>query len=216
MWDLWPPMVPYFKKFIQRNKTKLVFCTQRQTVEKLSKECPGVEFVWIPEGIDVSLYSKGLPLHKRSVDLFSYGRKNSILDDLESIQCKKLLSSSGFSFKKLTDTLQDSKITLCVPRCDTCPEQAMGIETLTQRYWECMLSGTLLVGRAPQELVDICGYNPVINIGLDSCATVQSVLSNLTSYQELANRNYQTAMNIAGWDKRMPTIKKALKKNIVL
>ena len=38
------------------------------------------------------------------------------------------------------------------------------IETLTQRYWECMLSRCLIVGRAPFELINLIGYNPVIEV----------------------------------------------------
>ena len=38
------------------------------------------------------------------------------------------------------------------------------IETLTQRYWENMLSRIIMVGHAPKELVDLIGYNPIIEI----------------------------------------------------
>ena len=44
------------------------------------------------------------------------------------------------------------------------PELAGDIETLTQRYWECMLSRIVMLGHAPQELIDLIGYNPVIEI----------------------------------------------------
>ena len=44
------------------------------------------------------------------------------------------------------------------------PDIAQGVETLTQRYWETMLSRTVIVGHAPKELIDICGYNPVLEL----------------------------------------------------
>ena len=46
----------------------------------------------------------------------------------------------------------------------TQPEVAGDIETLTQRYWECMFSRMVMVGHAPQELIDFIGYNPVIEL----------------------------------------------------
>lgn len=37
------------------------------------------------------------------------------------------------------------------------PEIAGDIETLTQRYWECMFSRMVMVGHAPQELLTLSG-----------------------------------------------------------
>ena len=68
------------------------------------------------------------------------------------------------SWKKLIDTISCSRICVSLPRCDVDPSFMGGMETLTQRFWEGMLSRCVLIGCAPQELIDFIGYNPVINI----------------------------------------------------
>ena len=79
------------------------------------------------------------------------------------------------------------------------------VETLTQRYWECMLSGTLIVGHAPKELVDLLGYNPVIELETDEDigSRLSQILDNISSYQELADKNLAAARENASWDTRM-------------
>ena len=85
------------------------------------------------------------------------------------------------------------------------PEMAGDVETLTQRYWECMLSGTLIVGHAPKELVDLLGYNPVIELETDEDigSRLSQILDNISSYQELADKNLAVARENASWDTRM-------------
>ena len=90
-------------------------------------------------------------------------------------------------------------------------ERAQNIETLTQRYWEAMLTGTLLVGHAPQELINVCGYNPVIELGDNPTQVIKEILSNVESYQTLAERNRECAEEKAEWDKRMTEIMEILK-----
>ena len=60
--------------------------------------------------------------------------------------------------------MSKSKIMVCFPQCDTNPGRAGNIETLTIRYWEAMLSGCVIIGRAPNELINLIGYNPVIEV----------------------------------------------------
>ena len=107
----------------------------------------------------------------------------------------------------LVNGLADSKITVCYPRCDTQPEKAGDIETLTQRYWEAMLSRIVIVGRAPKELTDLIGYNPVLNLGKDNCKEqVTDILANIQEYQELVNKNRETALIMGDWKNRIDII----------
>ncbi len=87
------------------------------------------------------------------------------------------------------------------------------VETLTQRYWECMLSGTLIVGHAPKELVDLLGYNPVIELETDEDIgnRFSQILDNISSYQELADKNLAAARENASWDTRMTRILQQLR-----
>lgn len=72
-----------------------------------------------------------------------------------------------FTNEQLYDAMADARIAIALPRSMTQPEVAGDIETLTQRYWECMLSRMVMLGHAPQELVDFIGYNPVVELRED-------------------------------------------------
>ena len=111
----------------------------------------------------------------------------------------------------LIDALADSKITICLPRSVNQPEIAEGIETLTQRYWECMLSRVIIIGKAPKELVDILGYNPVVDLDKEHFSEqVEDILANLGDYQKLVDRNRETAMKLGDWKCRIAQMRETL------
>lgn len=88
------------------------------------------------------------------------------------------------------------------------------IETLTQRYWEAMLSRCLMVGRAPQELIRLIGYNPVIEVDWDNAREqLSNILDHIDNFQELVDKNFEYAKKYASWDHRMVMIKKILNDN---
>lgn len=208
MWDVWPAYVDPLKRFIHRNKVKVMFCTSRQQAELLAREVPGLSALWMPEGVEVSLYPLGCKLSDRKIDVLEYGRKKQVVHDeiIKSFRGGKfniVTERIPLVFETFTQYIRNSKISICFPQCDTNPLRAGNIETLTQRYWECMLSGTLVVGRAPQELIDLCGYNPVIEIEDGVSRTIRSVLSRIEEWQWLADKNRLVAEKIAGWDNRM-------------
>ena len=97
------------------------------------------------------------------------------------------------------------KVTITLPRSMTQPEVAGDIETLTQRYWECMFSRMVMVGHAPQELVDFIGYHPVIELRDDISAEelIADVLENIEIYQSLVDKNRETAEKLGSWNVRM-------------
>ena len=115
------------------------------------------------------------------------------------------------SCEELYAEMPKYKIMICFPQCDTSPFRGGNVETLTQRYWEAMLSGCLMIGRAPQELIDVIGYNPVINVDWDNPnKQLATILSTISSHQDLVDRNYLSAKQYAPWSSRMDTIKRFL------
>lgn len=219
MWDVWPAYVEPLCRFVKANKVRLMFCTSRQQARLLQSKNPQVRVEWMPEGIDLTLYPCGEPLSKRLVDVLEYGRRH----DSTHLDILKVFKMSGHvlwyqkgrehqfgDFASLTSAIRNSRISICFPQCDTNPQKAGNVETLTQRYWECMLSGTLIAGRAPQELVDLCGYNPVIELGTNPGETMVEILRHIECWQELADKNRQTALRVASWDRRMSAILQAL------
>ena len=77
-----------------------------------------------------------------------------------------------------------------------------------------MLSGCLMLGRAPQELIDFIGYNPVVNIDWEHQEyQLQSILSDISKYQGLVDKNYLIAMEKGSWSSRISMIKSYLAQN---
>lgn len=219
VWDCWPKYWPKMIEFVRRNRTRVLFCTSSQTAKHVQQECPDVKAVWIPEGIRVRSYIMGSNLVSRPIDILEMGRQykpvhQAIIEHSFKRPIKHLYQEGGKllfkDFSEMTCGLRDSKIAICYPRCDTHPEMAGDIETLTQRYWECMLSGTLIAGRAPKELIDFCGYNPVVTLGERPAEQLEELLANIDSYQPLVCKNRAFAVQHAGWDKRIHIIKEAL------
>lgn len=220
LWDLWPQNIDPLARFSKRHGIRTIFCTSSQAAEALKSHLSGVAVVWIPEGIKVASYPCGPMLKDRPVDILSYGRQMfDVIRELNTLTERKglkVLFRNGnqhlFSnFEQLINGLQKSKVTICYPKSASDPTNAGGIETLTQRYWEAMLTGTLPAGHAPLELIEVCGYNPVVELGDSPCEKIDEVLSNIADYQKLADRNRKCAEEIAGWDKRMPLIMEAIR-----
>lgn len=212
IWDCWPK---YFEKTCQwfiKHDVKTAIFTSSQTAEMMRERFPEMNILAITEGIDTSKYKEGKNLNERSIDLLEFGRRNKKVFDVNlPSNYKHLYSKNGEHLFKtehdLVDGLADSKVTVCYPRCDTQPQKAGDIETLTQRYWEAMLSRIIIVGRAPQELIDLIGYDPVINIDKRHPITqLENIISNLGTYQQLVDKNRNAALQFASWDIRIKII----------
>lgn len=220
LWDTWPRYHDRIIKSFVRHKVKLAFFTQRAVATRIAARLHNVRCVWLPEGIDISYYKKGLPLVSRRIDLLSIGRLMSKFHSV-IVQRERNFNylyrdpSQGLLFKdfdSLSDGLASAKVTVCFPRCDTHPEMAGEIETLTQRYWECMLSRTVILGRCPRELLDLIGYDPVIAVDWrDPCRQIDEIVANIGDYQELVDKNHETALGMASWQSRMPAFMSEIK-----
>ena len=212
VWDCWPM---YFEKtchwFIKHDVKTAIF-TSSQTADRMKKRFPQMNILTITEGIDTSKYNEGKKLNERSIDLLEFGRRNKKVFDVNlPSNYKHLYSKNGEHLFKteqdLVNGLSDSKITVCFPRCDTQPQKAGDIETLTQRYWEAMLSKIVIVGRAPKELVDLTGYNPVIEIDKDyQEEQIIDIIEHIDNYQNLVNKNRSVAIKFGDWNSRTKQI----------
>lgn len=219
IWDCWPHYHERMLDSLKHCKIKTVFCTSSQTRDVIKSKYPDINAFWLPEGIDINVYKAGGLLKDRSIDILELGRQlpalhNSLLAGNKYGIVNHLYSKPGEllfkTFDDMTDGLANAKITICYPRCDTHPEVAGNIETLTQRYWECMLSRTLIVGRAPKELIEFCGYNPMINLKDNSIQEIEDILSHIEDFQPLVDKNLEFSRLKASWDSRMPHIRKKL------
>ena len=216
IWDCWPRYWETIEKFFRKHNVRMAFFTSSQTAEHFKSVFPECNIFHLPEGIDSKIYKQGKPLRERSIDYLEYGRCSSIVDSSKLDGSINVLSSrnerNGLATREdLVNALADSKITIAMTRLDNQPEVAEGIDTLTQRYWECMLSGVILLGRAPQELIDFIGYDPTLKIDLDNVnQQIRDILSHIEDYQELVDQNRTVALQKGDWSGRIKTIMQQL------
>lgn len=216
VWDCWPSEIEKVSSFCNKYRVKTIFFTSSQMTDLFHEMFPNMNVFHITEGIDLDLFFKGEELEKREIDVLEIGRKNGIFFKSPLPDKLNHIKTGNFNrvFKSDIDyrmALANTKVTINVPRCDVDKKRAGNIETLTQRYWECMMSRVVMVGRAPGELIELIGYNPVIDWdGKDAASLVLDILQNVRDYQKIVDHNYETALKMASWDIRMRKIKDIL------
>ena len=216
IWDCWPSFWETIEKFFRKHNVKTAFFTSSQTADHFKSVFPTCNIFHMPEGIDTQIYKPGKPLRERSIDYLEYGRCSCIVDSAKLDDSINVVSSrnelNGLATREdLVNALADSKITIAMTRLDNQPEIAKGIDTLTQRYWECMLSGVILLGRAPLELIDFIGYDPTVKIDLNNVDfQILEILNHIEDYQDLVDRNRTVALQKGDWSDRIKTIMQQL------
>lgn len=215
-WDCWPIWRKRVRKLLERKNVRTAIFTSSQVAAQMQEEYPEMNILAITEGIDLSLYNEGKELAERGIDLIEFGRQSRYLAGssfpegicyMHSTAGKKMFKTN----REFFSTLSNSKITIALPRCITHPEITGDIETLTQRYWENMLSRVVMIGKAPKELIDVIGYNPVIEIDeSDVKGQIMKIIGNIAHYQELVDKNREVALKYASWDIRMKEIRNFL------
>ena len=218
LWDTWPKYWPKLLASLKRLKVKKAIFTQRQVCEYVQKQLPEVECHYMPEAVKPDKYDLGedfTPLAERSIDVLEFGRRHHTFHE-EAMKGEYTILFQGKTLVFPTDEdfkrgLNDSKIVVCFPQCMTNPEYAGEVETLTQRYWEGMFSRSVILGHAPKELVDLVGYNPVVEVDWENIPEqITEILTNIADYQDLVDKNYRTAHQFGDWHSRAAYLKKIL------
>ena len=210
IWDCWAHVRDITSQFFERYFVRTAIFTSSPTAELFREKYPEMNILTITEGIDIDTYREGNRLVDRSIDLLEFGRDNHVfispMNGINHLKNKpgELLFQSNNDF---VVALSNAKIAIAMPKLVTDPNYARGIETLTQRYWECMLSRTILLGHAPKELTDFVGYNPVVEIDMKHAEEqVKSILANVEDYQPLVDKNRETALKYGDWKLRIKQI----------
>lgn len=230
IWDCWPCYYDKMEKWLKKHKVRTAIFTSKQEMEEMKTRCPNVTMKWCPEAVDSSVYKVGNNLKDRNIDLFEFGRgldlnvnDHQLSVNFPTINHVKTLVDGKFLYTEehLYDAMADAKITICLPRSVTHPQIAEGVETLTQRYWEAMLSRIVIVGHCPKELEELIGYNPVIEAPLNppqggrtANELILDILEHIEDYQELVDKNRETALRMGEWKLRIKGINQFLKTTI--
>lgn len=229
-WDCWPCYFEKTRDWLVRHRVKTTIFSSRQTAERMREALPNINIIWCAEAVDDSVYDKGKLLKDREIDLLEFGRSNDRIINAEKLEqvwigenslnhvCTKQHGKFIYTNEQLYQAMGDAKVTIALPRNMTQPEMAGDIETLTQRYWECMFSRLVMVGHAPQELVDFIGYNPVIELReeISAEALIRDVLEHIDDYQSLVDKNRKTAQRLGSWDVRMKWLMEELREDFSL
>jgi hypothetical protein len=86
----------------------------------------------------------------------------------------------------------------------THPERSGNTETVTHRFFESIASRCLILGHCPDELRDLFGYNPVVELSPETCVKdIKQIIDNIDEYQELVDKNYSVLMERGTWDARV-------------
>ena len=224
-WDCWPRYFEKTCRWLRKHGVRTAIFSSRQTAEMMQERFSGknmewqeINIIWCPEAVDDSVYQKGKLLKDRNIDLLEFGRSNDKVfkvDQLESVidnkncnlnhVCTKQNGKFIYTNEQLYEAMGNAKVTIALPRSITQPEIAGDIETLTQRYWECMFSRMVMVGHAPQELIDFIGYNPVIELrdNISAEELIADVIEHIEDYQALVDKNRETAERLGSWNVRM-------------
>ena len=227
-WDCWPRYFVMTCEWLRKHRVRTAIFSSRMTASRMQERFPEMKVIWCPEAVDDFVYQKGKLLKDRNIDLLEFGRSNDKVfkaDQLESIfynnncslnhVCTKQNGKFIYTNEQLYEAMGNAKVTIALPRSIAQPEIAGDIETLTQRYWECMFSRMVMVGHAPQELIDFIGYNPVIELrdNISAEELIADVIEHIEDYQPLVDKNRETAKRIGSWDMRMKWLMEELKEN---
>jgi hypothetical protein len=200
-------------------KINLAFMSIREASEYFnSLNIPNFKAHWIPEAINSESY-KFSDVDGKNIDILQYGRRWEWLHDQILTFCKiykmnymypKEIGSVKHQFKdrdELLDVLSRTKVAICVPKTITHPE-IYDLPAVTTRYFECMASKCLILGHAPEDLIKLFEYNPIIEVDysapLDQFAYL---LDHYIEYIPLIERNYQITKEKHQWHNRITDIK---------
>lgn len=222
--DCWPDHYDRWARRLKRLRVRQLFVFGREAAAALQERLPHAAVHWQSEGINLDEWIAGPPLAERSLDVLELARNypayhSLITDQLGADISHRYAERASRSpiFRgddALKQGLADTKIQVCFPKSMTHPETgplggigAGGLEVLTQRYLEAMAAGSVIVGHAPRDLVELFGYDPVIEADLqDPVGQLESILGRIDEYQDLVDRNRVRLAGTCTWDVRVAAI----------
>lgn len=206
LWDCWSHTLPRLCRWLKRHRVRRAVVTSAVAADNLRVQLPQLDVLTVTEGVLPELFPAGLPLAERDIDVYHYGGRASLLHTTPGLWREQRYGTN----EEFHDRLKRARLTFVAPKHDIEPRYATH-DTLTQRYWECMFSRIVMLGRAPQELIDLIGYNPVLPCRPEEFQTkALHVLAHIADYQPLVDRNRVTARHYGDWAYTMNRVKQWL------
>ena len=220
LFDAWPVHHKMISEFVETHHLSHVFVSSSQATAMLKDMSGNTTFSWVAEGVDPSKYRYN-DYESKDIEVLELGRKYDFYHD----QIVKALEDDGrvHLYEKtkgklifpteedLIDGLARTKISICVPSNITHPDRAGDVETMTVRYLQSMASKCLIVGHAPKEMVELFGYNPVVEIDMkDPVGQIRQILDHFSDYIPLIEKNYTETLANHTWKKRWEQMAKII------
>jgi hypothetical protein len=220
LFDAWSQNFEKIRTFIRDWGIQQVFVSASQSAERLASLIKGCAVRWIPEGVTPSAYAC-YPDAARDIDVLQIGRKYDSYH--QNIAYSLKLAGKSYLFEAqprqlvfptrqaFVDGLARTRISICFPSSLTHPQRAGDICTMTTRYLQSMVSGCLVVGTAPKEMIRLFGYNPVVEADMQNpTGQLLSILDNFDSFHELIDKNRRMIMSQHTWQQRWNQISSLL------
>jgi hypothetical protein len=218
--DIWPNFFDEMELFLKNIPVSQVFLSSANAVNYFRNK-GFLNLTWIPEGVSSKSYMYSSYKNK-DIDVLELGRKhkhihNTIAEILRTEHKTHLFEKKPgeiiFSTtEEFVSGMARSKISLCFPKNETHPDVAGSISTMTNRYLQSMASKCLVVGSAPQEMIQLFGYNPVIQINFsDPARHLLEILDTYEDYHSLIEKNYQNVIRNHTWESRWKSILETIK-----
>jgi hypothetical protein len=216
LFDAWPNQHALIKRFVDYSNLSHVFISSSQAAETLQSISGKSIFYWVPEGINPESYRQ-YTYENKDIDVLSMGRRYDEYHEL--IVTVLEMNGKTYFYEKskgviifptresFIEGLARTKISICFPSSMTHPERSGNIETMTIRYLQSMVSKCLILGHAPKEMIDLFGYNPVVEIDMqDSARQIISILDRFEEYIPLIERNFNLVIEEHTWHRRWQKI----------
>ncbi|WUH89653.1 hypothetical protein OG900_05480 [Streptomyces sp. NBC_00433] len=216
-WDVWEPQ---WRKYVQRLRPlrpPVVFVTAAQSARFLADALPDSEVVHLPEATRMTSHDPRRPLAARTIGVLELGRRFGVWHEavqkaVESSNHRHIYTrwSDQLVFpdeRALRDGFADTMVSVCFPSSITHPRRSGNVETMTHRYLESIASGCLVVGHAPTELVELMGYNPVVEVDWSAPADqLLDILAAPQKWQFHVDDARRRMCQVGDWSVRVGTI----------
>jgi len=212
-YDVWEPKYKEVEQLVRKCKIQMLLLSSYQATEYFRKLCiPDCEVHWLPETVNPNQY-KSKPWKERSINVLSFGRSfmkyhENIVEGCNSNKFNyqyqernqtKDVAVQGLKQKlqfptwdSFVDGLADAQICICFPRCETHPQLAGNVSTLTTRYLQAMASKCLIIGSVPLDVKYLFDYSPIVEVDWnDPVGQIKHILQNPEEYEKLIQKNYE-------------------------
>ncbi|MEU6505642.1 hypothetical protein [Streptomyces sp. NPDC046942] len=216
-WDVWEPAWELWARRLRPLRPPAVFVTALQSARFLAEALPQSRVMHLSEATQISRHDPGTCLEARKIGILELGRRHadwhraitgavrqhSPLPHLYEAVPGRLVFPDGHALRR---GLSDTVISVCFPSSLTHPQRSGGVVTMTQRYLESIASGCLVLGHAPSELVDLMGFNPVVEVDWSNPAEqLLDILASPSSWQPLVDRSLNRLREVGDWSVRVRT-----------